>query len=199
MCIRVCCVRQERERKITVHRCISAPVVYMCNGVPVHWCTGALMHGIDIVSRASKVGHAQHGDARSNAAYTPPSCIFDCDAPARGPRGSARQFFGRPFWAPLCVQVANLYYSCYYYYYYYYHDSCRDAFLASNVTSIDWMKERFFIFDNIFTKFGSKLNPPPHQKLNKWLAKVLRKCIRSPPRGHQARTPRYFSEVDFPR
>ena len=79
------------------------------------------------------------------------------------------------------------------------HDSCRDAFLASNVTSIDWMKERFFIFDKILTKFGSKLNPPPHQKLNKWLAKVLRKCIRSPPRGHQARTPRYFSEVDFAR
>ena len=178
-----------------MYRCTD-DFVYRCIGVPVYRFTGALflgiprMHGIDIVSRASKVGHAQHGDARSNAAYTPPSCIFDCDAPARGPRVSARKFFGRPFWAPLCVQVANLYYSCYYYYYYYYHDSCRDAFLASNVTSIDWMKERFFIFDKIVTQFGSKLNPPPHQKLNKWLAKVLRKCIRSPPRGHQARTAR---------
>ena len=45
----------------------------------------------------------------------------------------------------------------------------------------------------------SDLKLPPHPKLKKGLAKVLRKCIRSPPRGHQARTPRYFSEVDFPR
>ena len=45
-------------------------------------------------------------------------------------------------------------------------------------------------------ELGARL---PSPKKEKWLAKVLETHIRSPPRGHQARAPRYFSEVHFAR
>ena len=41
--------------------------------------------------------------------------------------------------------------------------------------------------------------PPPPKKLKKGSQTCLKKHMRSPPRRHQARTPRHFSEVDFAR